>query len=760
MFAATILLGAALMFWIELLVGRLVLPALGGSAAVWNTCLFFFQAVLLAGYGYAHVASRLAPRVAVALHAVLLSAPWLVLPLALPDAWSPDPRQPITELLGWLIIAPGLPLLVVASGAPLLQSWYARLGQSDSGDPYWLYAASNLGSLIGLLGYPFVIEPLLGLGRQASLWSMGFGGLVLFTLACGVAFGRSGDASGGTVEAPQPRRPGFGDTAVEDSGEDLPRAPASSESAPSDASAGEPAPDVLTIARWVVLSFVPGCLLYGVTTALTTDVAPVPLLWVVPLALYLLSFVVAFGPGARLPRNPIACVLTILGGLMIVTRVVSFAELLWTVLSLHLIGFFGFAVVLHGDLARTRPDPRHLTGYYLWIAVGGALAGAYCGLIAPLVFPELLEYSWSLLLALILLPDARPAERGEKPSGAARLVVWGLLGIFGFLTPLLVYGFTTHDLSGSVLPVLTLLPVLVVCGLAWPSGRWRAVAALVLAIGCAQASFSGDLLLHRARSFYGLHRVIETPDSRVYVSGRVVHGRQPKALERRREPVSYYYRGGPIGAAVEVHTRNTRARVAVLGLGIGGLAAYATPRQTWRFYEIDPEVERIARNPDWFSYLADAPCTPEVVLGDARRSLELEANAGEAPWDLIVVDVFTSDSVPVHLLTVEALDLYLRRLAPGGLIAVNASNRYVELSPLFAALAKERGLAVRQRLAVVDAEGRKQGHSSTLCVALARTPADLGRLADDPAWKRLDGQRAVRAWTDDYADLLGLIRRP
>jgi hypothetical protein len=727
LFTLAILLSAALLFLVEPMFARLVLPRLGGSPAVWNTAMLFYQVVLLAGYAYAHlVTARLRARRQAALHAAVLLVPFLVLPLGIPPRWVPPvERSPIPWLLALMLVRVGPPFAVLSATSPLLQSWFARTGHRAARDPYCLYAASNVGSLLGLLSYPFLIEPRLRLGAQSALWEAGYGLAALLLLGCAAVAWRS-------VKGPSAEPGGLQDPAVALEAEPITRR---------------------RRALWVLRAFVPSSLMLSVTTYLSTNLTPFPLLWVLPLALYLLSFVIAFAVRARffLRLLPFALAITLvpLGGAMAGVLQVP----LWAMVSLHLLTFFAAALACHGALAADRPAPQHLTGFYLWLSAGGALGGAFNALLAPLLFTAIEEYPLGLVLACLAMP-ALAAGRSRRLARlfdlAVPVAVGGLsLGLFA-LTPSLQLP------APWIEPALRFgLPV-VLCLLFLPRPvRFGLGIAALLAVNIWRVGL-WERPLYVERSFFGISRVTvdEELQRHFLMHGDTLHGAQSLEPGRRCQALTYYYASGPIGQVL-TEWLGGRERIAVVGLGTGSLAAYSQPGQRWTFYEIDPAVARIAGDPRYFTYLSDCAPDARIVLGDARLSL-----AGETgQYDLIVLDAYSSDAIPVHLITREALAMYLERLAPGGLLAFHISNRYVDLEPVLSALAEDAGLVatIRNDFTVTTDE-KAAGKSTSRWIVLVRLPEDLGPLARDSRWGPLQPRAGLAPWTDDYSSVVSVLR--
>jgi spermidine synthase len=491
----------------------------------------------------------------------------------------------------------------------------------------------------------------------------------------------------------------------------------------------------------------------GVTTYLTTDIAAVPLLWVAPLALYLATFVLAFARGAWLWRRPAAAALPVFTLCLALALLTGATEPVWLLVPLHLITFFTAALVCHGELARARPPAERLTEYYLWVAVGGVLGGLFNALLAPLLFRTLglVEYPLAVLLACALVPAARPAGcRGSlKPL---------LLGLF--TAGLALAGRTVFPEPGKLaMAVLFGVPLLLCAPLMDRPRRFALGLGAIFLAASLHPGLHGPTLFYE-RNFFGVVRVTAEPGTGWHrmVHGNTVHGRQAwEDGEPQPTPLGYYHPKGPAGAVFKVlNARPGSASVAVCGLGAGALAAYARPGQHWTFYEIDPTVARVAQDPGLFTYLSDCRAEYRVVLGDAR----LRLRDADRAYDLIVIDCFSSDAIPVHLLTREALSVYLSRLAPGGLLAFHVSNRYLDLKPVLAALAADAGLAeCREREdLVVDEDDLRAGRSATVWVALARRTEDLGALARTVSWGRVRPPPGFPVWTDDYSNVLGVFR--
>jgi hypothetical protein len=734
LFSLTVFVSAALLFVLQPMFAKMALPLLGGTPAVWNTCMVFFQAVLLVGYGYAHATpATLGLHRQAALHLALLLTALFVLPVAIPENWSPPVQQnPFMWLLALLLVALGLPFLIVSTTAPLAQRWFAGIDHPSANDPYFLYAASNVGSLAALLAYPTLIEPNLRLADQSRLWTLGYVVLTALLVGCAAIVWRSGPS----VPADPP-------------------ATATSATASSVGLLDRRA--AWRRARWVLLAFVPSSLMLGVTTYLTTDVAPMPLLWVMPLAIYLLTFVLAFARRARTWQG-MHRLLPILALPLTMTIAFGVVGPLWILALLHLLAFFVISIVCHGELANSRPSPERLTEFFIWVAVGGVLGGIFNALLAPILFTRPIEYPLVLVAGCLL---RRKDATGRTLPAVSR---WELA--VPFAVGAVVIGLVWLV---RVIPIVGLPGLLVVGGV--PAAlcfalRFRPVA-FGLAVGALMLTTTllrediGYRILHRERSFFGVWQVRVYPTAKftALLNGTTEHGRQSLEPGRELEPLTYFHRAGPIGQVFRAMpaSRGGIAPVAVIGLGTGSLACHGRPGQAFTFYEIDPAVLRIARNPRYFTFLEACPPAIRVVLGDARRSL---ATAPAGHYGLIILDAFSSDAIPTHLLTREALRLYLDKLADSGLLAFHISNRHLDLEPTVGNLAHDaRLLALVQLEAGMDKEeAGRSGRTPSHWVVLARHQEDFGALRGDRRWHALPPRPDRRLWTDDFSNILEVIR--
>lgn len=585
LFGFTLLASAGLLFFVQPMFAKMVLPRLGGSPGVWNACIAFYQAVLLAGYAYAHwLTTRFSLPAQVALHGIVLAVAVLALPVGIPASWiPPDTGSPVTWLLQALGSGVGGPLLVISASSPLLQRWFSRMARPSAADPYFLYGTSNLGSLAALLAYPLLVEPSWTLTSQSRMWSVGFIAVALLVTACGVVAWR---ASGHVLQRPTGSR--------QTNGLGLPQQVAATDG---------PGVSWRQRMRWLVLAAVPSSLLLSVTTYLSTDVAAIPLLWTLPLACYLSSFVVTFAPRSlasvdMLARLARMAPLAICAVILLLFR--SLTDALSVVVPTHLFALFAVAVALHLQLVRDRPAPRHLTEFYVWMSLGGVAGGCFNAFVAPAVFTGVAEYPIGLVAASFLLSQPGTDRDGVRLTDVA----WAaLLGVGAIASAWLLAQLRADSWTIALL----VAPLVLVCA-SFRKRRLRFALAVAVLLLVGDLTRSRDRELFAERSFFGVHRVTIDSAGRLHrlTHGTTLHGQQSLDVLRGREPLTYYHQVSPIAQAVAMVTsRQPRARVAAVGLGAGTLAAYARDQQRWTFYEIDAAVARIAGNPQFFTYLSD-----------------------------------------------------------------------------------------------------------------------------------------------------------
>lgn len=755
-FVVSIFASAFLLFMIQPVLARLLLPRFGGTPGVWNTAVVFFQAVLLLGYVYAHWVLRwLGERRLLGVHAAVLAASLLFLPPALgaPPAGPPG-EWPVAELIASLTLAIGVPFFVLSTNSSLVQHWYAVGRPHADHDPYRLYAASNAGSLLALLGYPFLVEPLMRIPAQLDTWSVGYGVFVASTFAV-LSIVRSSMA-GRPIDANPGREPGAGHL---DS--DAAHLGARSEAVdePRRWGAGARATRIearpITWGRrllWTARAAVAASLLLSVTVVLTTDIAPVPLLWVIPLAIYLVTFILAFGSARLYPQRA-----TVVAALACAVAGLSMANLsvpipLGVSLPAALATLFFGALLCHGDLALDRPAPAHLTEFYLWVAMGGVVGGTLNGIVAPLVLDGVAEYPLTLL-ALAVLPLTGPGAL------ARRLRAWRP-GAIGIAMPIFMLALTVwaarlpRDAAFDTrLAALVAPQLILVAGLVSLAFRraWSFVFAVALAAAFAAGGFGDPATrVHQARSFFGVQRVIESGGARILMHGSTMHGIQSLDEDLRDTPGTYYHPNSPMGALVR--TAAGDATIGIVGLGAGSLAALGKPGQTIVFHEIDPLVVRIAE--EYFTFLDRSAADVDIVLGDGRLTL---AEVPDGTYDILIVDAFSSDSVPAHLLTLEAFRLYRDKIAPDGAIMVHRSNRHVDIGRIVAGAADPAGLHAAVHEYVPTPEDRQELASATHVSILAPSARALDALVAAHGWTALPPDAPSIVWTDDHAPLLGAL---
>ncbi len=718
LFVVTILAGSFLLFLVQPMVARMVLPRLGGAPNVWNSAMVVYQALLLAGYGYAHWLSRFDQRRQASVHLALLALAALTLPITLANVPVASGWEVVSVPL-LLLLTVGPVFVVVSAQAPLMQRWYAA--DPSAGAPWALYAASNLGSFAGLLAYPLLAEPLLSLHAQTAAWALGYLGLVVLVAVAAWARWQA------------------------------PRVPASQQEGADERIGWR------RILLWLALSAVPSGLLLSTTSHLTTDIFAMPLLWVIPLGLYLLSFSLAFSDNRLLAD--IVSMLTpptiLFAGSF---AMVSTASGTMTAAVGALLLLFDIAVSLHARLYDSRPGTAKLTLFYLVMSAGGALGGAFTALVAPVVFDWIWEHPILILAAAMLLP-LPPQLDWRRMAGLDRgmsLVALAVL-FLGAMFLLLHLSWLVAD-QGSDLVRFFLLSMISCLGLLLLPWRWAFVTVLfmlMLAQG-GVSTFKTTMEGQRTRSYFGVYNVYDdlSEKTRLLTHGTTLHGKQPLEPSRRREATTYYGDTAGVGIALEAAPQlfGPRARIGVVGLGSGTLACRHKPGQRWTIFEIDPAMLRFSRN-GTFTYLQTCAPDARVVLGDAR--VELEKQPARS-IDVLAVDAFSSDAIPLHLLTDEAVGVYERALAPNGLLLIHISNRYIELEPILSAIAAKRGLvgAVRH-----DAPGGGLTVASNW-VVLTRDAAQLARLqkiSGKLEWKALTPAQGP-AWTDDHASVLPYIR--
>jgi hypothetical protein len=728
-YTAAIFTSALLLFSVQPLFTKMVLPRLGGSPAVWSVAMVFFQSLLLGGYAYAHYLMQVRNRIVpVAVHLVLLVIALLTLPLSIANGWGEPPTGGYAFwLLGLFAVSIGLPFFALAANNPLLQAWFVRTGHPNGPDPYFLYASSNIGSFLALLSYPVLLEPMFTLRTQNLIWTGLYGFLILLIAGCGVLLLRSP-----------------ANVVVEQRDE-------------TDA----PAPDWALRARWIFLAAVPSGLLIAVTAHISTDVAAAPLLWVLPLSLYLLTWVLVFQSRPLLPHKWVLMVQPLaISGVIVLLAVGGEQNLLLT-LGGHLLCFFVIAMACHGELARTRPASKYLTGFYVALSFGGMVGGLFAGLIAPYTFSWIAEYPILVALAVLCRPpvDERLSRwsRWYWPllaAAAVALIAPFYSGgkVFSWIEDHRVYVISAVALTGMILAILL------------KADRAKLAGIAILALVLIRVYPQDEGRVETVRSFFGVHKIVVTPNGQYHVlmHGTTIHGAEKfrnddgSPVTGRPEAITYYHKDGGIGQAISAirERKGGPIRVAVIGLGSGTLTCASEPGENWKFFEIDQSMVDTARDPKYFTFIQN--CEPDLkpVIGDARLTFAKEP---DGIYDLIIVDAYSSDAIPIHLATEEAMEIYKQKLAPQGAVVMHVSNRHLELASVVVGIADANDL---KSWVYSEDSGRDNEYIfSTSVVVSAREEADVGALASSDKWALTEAEDNQRVWTDDYSNVLGAVWR-
>lgn len=722
LYGLTLFVSALLLFSIQPMFAKMVLPKLGGAPAVWSVAMVFFQTVLLAGYAYAHFLNRLVrPVRAAMLHLLLVGITAMTLPIAIAPGWVAPPSDGTALwLFGLFAVSIGLPFFTLSASAPLLQSWFAASGHRQASNPYVLYAASNLGSFAALFAYPAIVEPILTLKTQTTVWSIGFALFAMLLAVVGLLTSRAAvDVQAGPLDD-------------------------------SHASHGERM-------RWVALAAVPSGLVIAVTAYLTTDIAAAPFLWVVPLAIYLLTFVAVFRERPWIAHaNVVRFVPFAVAPLAV--SLIGGDKVFWvTMIVLNLVAFALLTLMCHGELYARRPSPQRLTEFYLCTSFGGVIGGAFAGLAAPHLFNGNYEYPILIALALLCMPGVFTRGIGKA---VAELSPW----LLPSAVLAVVWYVTAVQLPATLdLPFQVLLAVMAGVMLFQRRQPIRFFGLVVLSFAITAFWRPGFAPIETARSFFGVHRVAEIADgkARALYHGTTIHGAQRLRNEdgtpvnEPPTPLTYYYPQGPLAEAISAAraARGGLGRVAIVGLGTGSLACHRKAGEHWTFFEIDPEVIRMARDTRLFSFLSKCAPDAPVVAGDARLTLEASSDR----YDLIMLDAFSSDSIPVHLLTREALAGYLSRLSARGVIVAHISNRHLDLAPVIANVAQSQGLVTFVREDDRAGDFMTTFAANARVVVMARSAGDTGSVA--AKWTPLPPDQTSALWTDDYSNILGIMLR-
>ena len=736
-YALTLLLSAALLFSVQPMFSKMILPLLGGTPQVWNTAMLFFQVCLLGGYAYAHGTSRfLSIRVQGILHFVLLCVFIGVLPFAIPEGWTPPvDKDPTLWQLSLMAVTVGGPFFVLAGSAPMLQRWFASTDHPDAHNPYFLYGASNLGSMTSLLAYPVIIEPLMTLSGQSTAWMFGYFGLISFTVLSAVLVWQN------AASKAQPKA-----VVAKDA---------------------EPVTWEMRI-RWLVLAFIPSSLMLGVTTFITTDIASVPLLWILPLAIYVGTFILVFARKPLISEQRIVFLFEI-GIILMIAQMIGMQYNKINpglLIAIHMTVFFLAAMVCHTALAKSKPHASHLTEFYLLMSAGGALGGFFNAIIAPQFFIIPLEYGLVLALAVFVRysDDKKQYLKATLQSFLEHIQKDGMNTILsgkGFVVIAIVVTSTfAFGIPNKTLFMMSAV-ILTICLLAIVKNRWLfgSMVALILCIfplGFDWGQHNFTNLIHRDRNFFGVIRVVDTvDDERILLHGTTNHGAQALADEYKLTPLSYYSPSSPINDVFRFLDKSKRPQeVAVLGLGIGVTACFSAKNRHFDFFEIDPDIADIAADTQYFSYLADCGSPHDVILGDGRLTVQEKP---DEHYDLIVLDAFSSDNIPVHLITLDAIEIYLKKLKKNGTLIFNTSNNYIDLEPVLTLTAEKleiHGLAdLTNGGTIPDTE---LSYYPAHFFVMTRSDR-MKKHLEDKGWTAGMRRDGVKIWTDQYSNIVSVL---
>jgi spermidine synthase len=733
-YSLTLLLSAALLFSVQPMFSKMVLPLLGGTPQVWNTAMLFFQLMLLGGYAYAHGTTRyLSIRVQAALHIILLALFTIALPIAIPAGWTPPgDADPTLWQLSLMAATVGGPFFVLAGSAPMLQRWFSASLHKDAHNPYFLYGASNLGSITALLAYPVIVEPFLTLAGQSHTWMIGYFMLIGFTTAAISMVWRNTEAG---------IKPKHADNNIKS-----------------------------TITwrmrfTWMVLAFIPSSLMLGVTTFITSDIASVPMLWILPLALYVGTFILVF---ARKPIISLKATTILQGALLIMLIAQKIALPVvdpYILIGLHLAVFFFSSLTCHMELAKSRPDARHLTEFYLIMSIGGALGGFFNAIIAPQYMVIPLEYVFALVLACFARYATDP-QKNYADSFAKVKAAFRKSGVDAFasqysILALILICVTVTAFSHPSTNVLRASAFIIALGLFYVMDRrwmFASLVALVLCFFPLGYHWSGkeyNEVLHRGRNFFGILKIANTKEGeRIMLNGTTNHGTQALAPDLRLTPLSYYSQKSPLHDVFQIFDSRPTQHIGAIGLGVGVTACFSHPGRSFDYFEINPLVQEIAENPKYFTFLKDCGSPYKIILGDGRLTLKKQPDAN---YDMIILDAFTSDNIPIHLMTLEALEFYFQKLKEDGILVVHISNRFLDLEPILQQASQKMEIPALAK--VVDPEnieGTQLKSYGSHWVTFSRNKKFMSSL-ETKGWSPARSRKGVKLWTDDYSNIFMVL---
>lgn len=717
-YAITVILSAFLLFSVQPMFAKMILPLLGGSPSVWNIAMVFFQAMLLGGYAYAHATSRhLSIRTQAIVHIILLAAFAIFLPFAVPAGTHPSGNPALWQIILMASVV-GAPFFILSASAPLIQHWFASTDHKDASNPYFLYAASNIGSMVALLSYPVFVEPALTVKMQTAAWAMGYGVLIAGMAFCAMLVWNRRTITEKSVTTPfTPRK---------------------------------------TKLIWLTLAFIPSSLMLGVTTYITTDLAAIPLLWIVPLTLYLLTFILVFARREIVKMDMVVSLFTAFLTLLLMIMAIGTLEKSMIMLSLHLIVFFFAALLCHKKLADMRPAASELTGYYMIMSLGGVLGGIFNALLAPLIFVMPIEYILVLCTVLFVRGYAFLPQKMQFTRTDLRTII-EMPRFWLFILTIGVTYLAATERNIGYFVASGLLTALTMVSLRSRPLAYAIAGSIFLLAHSPVILIKNSNILELRRNFFGVLQVSESNGMRNFYHGTTLHGAQPLNPRYRMTQMTYYHPKGPVGDVFHIlDGRPGPQRIGAIGLGTGTIACYKHNNRVFDFYEIDADVVKISENKDLFSYLSNCGSPYTIKLGDGRLTLE---QTPDGTYDALIVDAFSSDNIPMHLLTLEALELYMRKVKAGGIIAFNISNRYLDLKPQLAALSKKTRVPVifRRSNGTEIADDINLRSSPSVWALFTPNMETLLPLRTLEAWETIP-PTDHRVWTDDYANIISSLR--
>ena len=728
LFSLTLLLSATLLFSVQPMFSKMILPLLGGTPQVWNTAMLFFQAFLLAGYGYAHLTSHyLSHKVQAVLHIVLLCAFSIILPIIIPAGWEPTlDTDPSFWQMSVMAAIVGGPFFVVSGSAPMLQHWFSATSHKDAQNPYFLYGASNLGSMVALLSYPTLIEPMMNITQQSNSWMYGYFVLIILTSGCAALTWKN--AKNTTIVKSQNKEKD----------------------------------DKVTTAqrlKWIALSAIPSSLMLGVTTYITTDIASVPLLWILPFALYVSTFIIVFARKQLFTEKQVMTMSGLAIALLIV-QMISLKDVVnyypFLLVAVHMVVFFTITLACHFNLAQAKPQASHLTEFYFFMSLGGVLGGIFNALLAPNFFLIPVEYAIAIAAALIMRYSA---SKDYNAAAFKKLNINHVIMIL--LTAFLAYaGFflisNAHVMALTLCSMIAFSVLTLTLNTKWLFGSIASAIILCSPVASPISIFNNSDVILRDRNFFGVHKLLETDKERKFISGITDHGTQLLKEEDKLTRISYYSEHSPLTDVFNyLDKQETPQHIGGLGLGIGVIACYQHPNRSFDFYEIDKDVADLAENTKYFTYLSDCGSPYEIFIGDGRLETAKQNNA---IYDAIVIDVFTSDNIPVHIITQEAIEMYLRKLKEDGILVMHISNKYLDLEPVIHEIAKNINIPAYGKFVSKSFPIKDIGVNSYPAHYITLThSADAATYITNHGWTPTMPREGVRAWTDQYSNILNVL---